>query len=239
MPDDQSAVPGQFGTVSDRASHGHDPSKEESSAKTEVARPASDASAPLDRGLEMGPDVGTADPTDGRVRYDWKSHYPDAARAQIRREACYIVLLLFASLILILATWKGVLADLLSVTGDSAATLKKYSTYSSSGLLGGAVFGIKHLYRYVARGYWHEDRKLWRYHSPLVALALAFVMGAAVEASVVSPRGLTSTGAIVTFGFLVGYFADHAIGKLQEIATVMFGTSMKSREKSKNTSGGE
>ncbi len=240
MPDDQSVVPGQFGTVSDRASQGHDPSKEEGSAKTEVARPASGASAPLDRGPEMGPDVGTADPTDGRVRYDWRSHYPDDAHAQIRCEACYIVLVLFASFIMILATWKGVLADLLSVTGDNAATLKKYSMYSSSGLLGGAVFGIKYLYRVVARGYWNTDRKLWRYLSPLVCLALAFVMGAAVEANVVSSRGLTSIPAIVTFGFVVGYFADHAIGKLHDVATVIFGTSpMRSKDKSREASGGE
>ncbi|MFZ1058044.1 MAG: hypothetical protein WAP47_02505 [Candidatus Rokuibacteriota bacterium] len=158
---------------------------------------------------------------------------------RIRTEACYVVLLLFASLILILLSWKGVLGDLLGVTGADATTLRKYAIYSFAGLLGGAVFGVKYLYRVVARGYWHVDRRLWRYLSPLNALALAFVMGAALEASFVSARGPSSTGAIVTFGFMVGYFADQAIAKLHEIATAMFGTATKSVDKTKAPSGTE
>lgn len=183
-------------------------------------------------GAAPGPDVGTADPTDSRGRYDWNSHYPDAARSQIRVEACYVVALLFLSLLLILITWTGLISNLLAVSGDAAVTLKKYAIYTWSGLLGGAVFGIKLLYRVVARGYWHEDRKLWRYLSPLNASALAFVMGAAIEASFISARGTTSTKGVVVFGFLVGYFADQAISKLKEIATVVFGTTSTSRDRS-------
>ena len=226
-PDDSPATPQRPSLGTDRPEAENASSRQRSSA--EAAVQLSPSSTPV-ASARLGPDVGTGDPTDGRQRFDWRSHYPDDARTQIRWEAYYVVALLFLSLVLIFASWRGVIADVLSVSGDPAATLKKFAIYTFSGLLGGAVFGIKYLYRVVARGYWHVDRKLWRYLSPLNSSALAFVMGAAVEAGFVSVDAASSTKGVVAFGFLVGYFADQAISKLHEIATAMFGTATKSRE---------
>lgn len=174
-----------------------------------------------------GPDVGSADPTDGRKQYDWQSRYPDEARSIIRSEATYVVCLLIASLLLILATWKGGPAEILSVTGKDAEILRKYCLYALSGLLGGAVYGLKYLYRVVARGYWHLDRRLWRFLSPLISLAVAFAFGTLLEASFLTMRPPVSGAAIVAIGFLTGYFADAAVAKMHEIADVLFGTTLK------------
>lgn len=176
-----------------------------------------------------GPDVGTADPTDGRAPLDWNSRYPPDARKQIRLEALYTVGLFGLSLLLIFLTWKGTFGSWLYVRPDEAVTFKKYCYYAFSGLLGGTVFGIKYLYRVVARGYWHVDRRLWRFLSPLAGLGVAFALGALFEASLIAVRTPTSGAAIVGVGFLIGYFADAAVGKMHEIADVLFGTTIKAK----------
>jgi len=129
-------------------------------------------------------------------------------------------------LLLIFVTWKGLSASLVGVTGTEAGTLRKYCYYGFSGLLGGTVFCIKYLYRAVARGYWHLDRRLWRLLSPLTALGLALAIGALIEASLISVRTPMSGPAVVGVGFLIGYFADSAAAKMQEVADVLFGTTI-------------
>lgn len=183
-----------------------------------------------DNDQDQGPDVGSADPTDGRDKYKWESSYPPEACAKIRFEAAYIVILILLSLLLIVANWKGMPADIMGATGHGAEVLKRYSYYSFAGLLGGSVFCLKYTYRVVARGYWHMDRRLWRLLSPLTALSLAFVIGALLEASIISVRAPLSGAAIIGFGFLIGYFADAAVAKMHEVAEVLFGASSKRRD---------
>lgn len=178
-----------------------------------------------------GPDAGNLDPTDGRKKFDWQSGYPVEAKSQIQCEAWYILILLFIALALIFATWMDVFAQIFSLPAGSAATLRKYCYYSFSGLFGGTVFGMKYMYRVVARGYWHEDRKLWRYQSPFIALAVSFAFGTLIDGRFMSVGTQTNGAAIVGLGFLIGYFADDATGKLHEIAGVLFGkASVKSKE---------
>lgn len=174
--------------------------------------------------------VDPTDPTDSRKQYDWESKYPVAACSKIWWEATYVVVLIGMSLVLILANWRGITADWLSVTGHNADVLRRYCYYSFAGLLGGGVFCLKYLYRMVARGYWHMDRRIWRFTSPLNALALAFVTGALLEASIISLRAPISGSAIVGIGFLVGYFADAAVAKLHEVAEVLFGATLKKQK---------
>ncbi|MES2353130.1 MAG: hypothetical protein V4568_01810 [Pseudomonadota bacterium] len=178
------------------------------------------------------PDIGTADPTDNRKPYEWRSRYDGEARVQIKSDGIYVASVLFLSLVLIFVSWKGIPANLLLVIDNDAIQLKKYCLYSFSGLLGGTVYGIKYLYRVVARGYWHVDRQLWRYLSPWNAMALAFVMGALKEASYVSTPTPTSSATVVSIGFMTGYFADLAIAKLHDIAVVLFGTTVQPKDKS-------
>lgn len=170
-----------------------------------------------------GPDVGTADPTDGRQKNDWESKYPKAAKSQILCECWYIFALLIVSLALIFITWRNIIGNYLDLSGTSLEQFRQFSYYSFSGLLGGTVYGMKYLYRVVARGFWHEDRKPWRYMSPFIALAISFVFGAMIDGKFVTMTTPIKSSVIVGVGFLVGYFADRAIGKLHDIADVIFG----------------
>lgn len=178
----------------------------------------------------LGPDAGTQDPTDGREKWQWQSGYPDNAKFQIRLEAWYVLIMLMLSLGLIFATWMGLFTHWFSLSGKSAATLRMYCYYSFAGMFGGTVFGMKYLYRVVARGYWQQDRRLWRLQSPFIALGVSFAFGALIEGRFMPVGTHTSGAAIVGLGFLIGYFADDATGKLHEIASILFG---KSSSKSK------
>lgn len=167
----------------------------------------------------------TGDPTDGREAYKWETCYAKQARDKIRKEAIYLIFLFLSSFLLIFVIWHGYISASLSLTPIKYLTFQKYAYYTVTGMLGGVVFGIKYLYRVVARGYWHEDRRLWRFLSPLNAMAIAFIVGAMIDASFISKPEPISSAATVSIGFLSGYFADEAIGKMYEIAGVIFGKS--------------
>ena len=169
--------------------------------------------------------AGTSDPTDGREPYEWTTCYPRQAVVQIRWEWAYLCLILFSSFFLIFATWIGWVNSLLSMSPEQALTLKKFLYYAASGMLGGVVFGIKYFYRLVARGYWHQDRRIWRIMTPFIAMTIAFIVGAMIDASLMVPQVQISGAAFVSIGFLSGYFADQAVGKMYEIASVIFGKS--------------
>ncbi len=175
--------------------------------------------------LHTEPNAGAGDPTDGRKPYDWTTRYPREAVFHIRLEAAYLFLLLIASYLLLFSAWRGWVNHFMQLTPEESMTLKKYMYYSSSGLLGGIAFGIKYFYRVVARGYWHLDRRIWRLKSPLLAMTLAFIVGAMIDASWITSKGSVSSATIVSTGFIVGYFADQAIAKMYEIANVVFGKS--------------
>jgi hypothetical protein len=179
------------------------------------------------------PNVGAGDPTDGREPFDWRTHYPAEALKEIRWERVYLFLLLFFSYFVIIASWKGWVCCLLFTSPAEAATLKKYSYYGGSGMLGGVAFGIKYFYRVVARGYWHQDRKTWRLMSPFLATTLALVVGALIDSGLITTRGPSSGPAFLSIGFLVGYFADQAIAKMGEIAIVLFGASATTKADSR------
>lgn len=179
----------------------------------------------------VDPNAGTGDPTDGRNQYQWVTKYPDEARAEIRWEALYLVALFFVSYIILFAIWKGWVREILSLTPDEAVVFKRFGYYVTSGLLGGVIFGIKYFYRVVARGFWHQDRRIWRVKSPLVAMTVAFFFGTMIESSFISTHGPSSSAAILSIGFLSGYFADDAVAKMLEVANVIFGTSARSKAK--------
>ncbi len=181
--------------------------------------------SPREKHPRTEPNAGTGDPTDGRKPYDWETRYPRQAVIHIRLESLYLLVVFFSSLFIIFAAWKGWLSVFLSLSGTEAPILKKYAYYAASGMLGGVVFGIKYFYRVVARGYWHLDRRIWRLKSPLIAMSVAFVVGAMIDASFISTRGSMSSAAVISIGFLAGYFADDAVGKMYEIASVIFGKS--------------
>lgn len=165
------------------------------------------------------------DETDGRRRYEWASRYPGAVAAEIWLEAFYVGLVLVCALVGIYATWYGYISRALVCEGCSTTTLNRYAYFFFSGMLGSVLFGGKYLYHVVARGYWHQDRKLWRILSPILSASLAFVVAAVVQSGML---GLTfraeASASCIALGFLSGYFADKALAKMTEIADVVFGT---------------
>jgi hypothetical protein len=164
---------------------------------------------------------------DERQRFNWKSRYPQEARKQIKWEAAYVLFVFFLSGVGIFLTWRGDIAGVLAngCARCDAATLDRYAVLSFSGVLGGSLFGLKYLYKVVARGWWNEDRQLWRLFSPLLAGGMAFAVGALAHAGVFGfSVGDNQSGAsLVSLGFIAGYFADSASRKLQEIADTLFG----------------
>ena len=174
--------------------------------------------------------IDPSDTTDGRKRYQWKSEYPNRAKIEIGIESLYLFIMMICCFGVIYYTWKGVICSLLSIPLDQIFAFKKYTFYSISGLLGGVAFGMKYLYRTVARGWWHQDRLIWRLLSPFVAMIVAFIIGALIDASIIPTKYLARNATHISIGFLSGYFADQAVGKMYEIARVIFGRSAALKE---------
>jgi len=161
--------------------------------------------------------------TDDRKQYEWLSKYPSEARKKIRKEAIYVFALLFIASLLFFLNFMDVFSTLLKISGRKKMVLTYIVYFMSSGLLGGLVFGIKYFYRTVARGWWHDDRRYWRYFSPIISMFIALIIGTMVVSGLIeSQNGASNTWAI-SFGFFSGYFADEAVGKMYEVASVFFG----------------
>jgi hypothetical protein len=165
--------------------------------------------------------------TDDRKRGEWKSMYPPEARKEIRCEAFYVFFVFLLSFGLLIANYFNIFSRLLSITESAIVRFKYIVYFSSAGMLGGTIFGMKYFYRTVARGYWTQDRRYWRLLSPFISMTIAFIIGCMSSIGVLTfYNNSTNTWAIV-FGFLAGYFADEAVSKMYEIATLIFGKTTK------------
>lgn len=180
-----------------------------------------------------------SDPQDGRGPYECLSKYPPKITRQIICEAIYLFVIFFLSGFLIFSTWKGWMSALLSSQQSQNATIKEFLYYVSAGMLGGNVFGMKYFYRVVARGFWHQDRRYWRIMSPFIATSVAFIVGAMIDANFVPVHKPVSGASFVSIGFLAGYFADEAVGKMYEIASVIFGKSGSATNEIKQVENGK
>jgi len=166
----------------------------------------------------------TSDPTDGREKYDFKSRYPDDILNEIKNEGRVLFLLLILALSILLLNYIGCFHNFFDCNSSSdLIAIQRYIYYSIAGMMGGIIFGMKYFYRVVARGYWHQDRKSWRLMSPFISMVIAFITGTMIESGFFGGNGPETTAAIVSIGFLAGYFADEAVGKMYEVANVVFG----------------
>ena len=71
---------------------------------------------------------------------------------------------MIGSLLFLSVVGLGVMRMWLSSFGLNPETVlyaNRYALLAGGGLLGGTVYGGKWLYHAVAKGLWHEDRKLW------------------------------------------------------------------------------
>ncbi len=177
------------------------------------------------------------DLTDGREPYDWPTRWPRRAQYHIAFEACVLFGLTLASPFLMIAIWNGRGADWFGLQGENAAVFGVYGLAWTSGLLGGTSFSLKWLYHSVAKGSWHRDRLLWRLATPFLSASLAFVVVALVRSEllpILNANSLEIPAAIVAFGYLSGYFSDHAVAALLRLAQRVFGDV---REKEQGSAG--
>lgn len=168
--------------------------------------------------------------TDGRKQYDWESKYPECAQKEMKKEAIYIAIILiiaFSLLIFIVGGLIDKVGNLIGLEAKKTASLEGVIIYFFSGLLGGTIFGLKYFYRVVSRGYWSQDRKYWRFFSPWISACVAFVVGCMVLSGYINATQTQSFAAEICVGFITGYFADEAVGKMSEGATALFGSNSK------------
>lgn len=176
---------------------------------------------------------------DGRQAYQPSTKYTEPwVPCAIALETAYLLLLLGIAFSLIFLAWcGGVSAFFVSFckinpwAHGKPLSLETFVLYTSSGLLGGLVFGLKFFYHAVATGRWHRDRRIWRIVSPILSASMAFVFCAMTNASLFSSQSGSSRAGIVAVGFIIGYFADRAIAKLAEIANVVFGGQITDSKK--------
>ncbi len=169
--------------------------------------------------------------TDDRQPLEWKSRYGDDARKQIRYEAVYLGIMFFVLPALIAALWLECFR--FGMVAEKYSTFCRYGFAWLAGTLGGTMFSIKWLYHAVARAYWNHDRRLWRFFCPHLSGGLSFAFFTLAVSGLVKTIDVSTLhkpAAIVACSFLVGYFSDSAIGKLREIAEILFGTRRESKE---------
>lgn len=173
------------------------------------------------------------DITDNRKPYDWKPRYPDEARRQIRWEAVYVAVMLLLVPILLFVVWMRWPNLLLKLTDDRYSTLALFGYAWLGGSLGGTLFDLKWLYHSVGKGLWHVERRLWRILIPHISGGYAFAIIVLISSGIFrifDATTLSRPPVVVGIGFLVGYFSDSAIGKLNEIANTLFGTGGKQNQ---------
>ncbi|MFJ5334834.1 hypothetical protein ACIPTZ_07795 [Pectobacterium sp. CHL-2024] len=169
---------------------------------------------------------------DGREIGKWESRWDKKAINHIRVDAIYVASILIITLITIFLVWKGSVFNLLvgECKNCDIRRFNQFALFFLGGMLGGTMFGIKYLYKVVARGYWNLDRRLWRVFTPFLSGVLAFTIGALIDSGML---GLSLKSSSSTFylslGFITGYFADSALAKMQEIANTVFGTEKTGR----------
>ena len=165
--------------------------------------------------------------TDGRERFDWESKYPFKARKEIFWESIYVCVIFLLSFILLFLNYLGKISFLFCLEESYIVQFEYLVYFSSAGMLGGTIFGMKYFYRAVARGFWTQDRRYWRVLSPFISLSIAFIIGCMSSIGILtSYNSSTNTWAII-FGFFAGYFADEAVGKMYDIATLLFGKTKR------------
>ena len=171
------------------------------------------------------------DLTDGRKQGEWKSRYDEGALKSICWEKKYLIIIF--SIYIVLPLIFGILFNLFSEqTTISLVNIKKYFFAWCGGTLGGVMFSAKWLIHTIAKNTWNQDRQLWRILTPHLSAALALVFIILINSEMLNITKAENLTIHKCFGigFLVGYFSDNAIGKLTELAQVVFGSGMSNKK---------
>lgn len=172
-------------------------------------------------------------PTDGRNKYEWQTKYavdegnPKKPLQLMKGEAIYLTVLMFLAFVAIIANYKGFFVWALNVDVVDVDIITRVIYCLCAGLLGGVTFSIKIFYRAVARGQWNIDRRYWRIFSPLISLSVTSVVAAFMIDDIISSHIYWT----YTIGYFAGYFSENAVGKMYDIAVVLFSSPVKEGDK--------
>lgn len=172
-----------------------------------------------------------SDTTDDRSQGEWESRYPPSVHKLIAAEAAYLAIQCLVFLAIGVAAFMGSHDTCVNFAGYNhcARWVKVLSLPVLAvvgGGAGGTLFGLKWLYHSVAKGMWSIDRHLWRLFTPWISGVLALGFVALVHSGIIgilNPQITRTASGVFGVSFLVGYFSDITIGKLNEAAQVLFG----------------
>jgi hypothetical protein len=174
-----------------------------------------------------------SDLTDGRNPGDWKTRYVDSeAQKMIQWERNYLLVLFFLSFILGFLDWLLFVFNCFGIDSNKFINFNIYVFAAIGGLLGGTIYSMKWLVHGIAKTTWNADRRLWRIFTPLFSSAIALLFVILYNTNFLTGTDTQVISLCKAFGIgsLAGYFSDNAIGKLAEIAQVLFGaTNVKSK----------
>ena len=179
------------------------------------------------------------DAIDARPFSQWRSRYPEAIHGVIAQELLYLVAVFLTALLLMAAavgTLRGSSLVDLPLSRRTLQLMAEGQLAVSAGLFGGTIFSLKWLYHSVAKGSWHLDRRIWRLSTPFISSGLALAVIALIRSEtlrVLNPVVTHSVSGILGLSFLVGYFSDITVGKLNELAEVLFAPSRQKNPSSR------
>ena len=169
------------------------------------------------------------DNADGRGLFEPKSKYSDKLRKEQKWEGVYLGGMLLVTLAALgLVGIGAIVPD--GLPGTVSRPAQRFILVALGGLLGGLVYGGKWLYHSIAKGLWHQDRRMWRILSPWISLGATIGIWSLMNAGFFppvseSPSGSTSLTTFVGIGFVIGYLSDRFLAKMKELTEVLFGRS--------------
>ena len=161
--------------------------------------------------------------TDEREQGDWKSRY-SGKKVRITQilEAAYLLILVILSFVTLLLNHIGIFERWFDIPEIKQFYFSRIFICVVCGLLGGTIFDMKWFYKSIAHGFWNIDRIYWRLFTPIISMSFAFGMACILSNNIVIYGNGFSAA---TIGFLAGYFSDEAVGKMAEVAKVLFNTN--------------
>lgn len=179
---------------------------------------------------DQDPKRQAPDPIDGRPLGEWRSRYPQEIHRVIVHEYTYLalcILLGFAFAAGAVAELEGlrIIGGMPTVSSGAAQLIGSAILTFAGGMLGGTLFSLKWLYHAVAKGMWSLDRRIWRLATPLISGVLAVAVLALLRSDVLhlfNAAVVDHPAGIFGVSFLVGYFSDVTVAKLNELAEVIF-----------------